>query len=154
MFDVIFVTLANKSRTAVPTRRVYTTQVRHLTRLALCTCCACFAKHTMIYCVGLDVEDLHMFVEVSVYASSHYVTHSSCFGFGCVCLCWCVYVLLCVCHFLGLVCELAVKNGGYLVDGWQTGSTGLGVLCWLGFVPKWFQLQRFFKLLLLLETIV
>jgi len=41
-----------------------------------------------------------------------YVTHSSCFGVVCVYLwCCCMYVLLCVCHFLGLVCELAVKNG-------------------------------------------
>jgi len=30
------------------TDSVYTTQVRHHTHLALCTCCVCFAKNMMM----------------------------------------------------------------------------------------------------------
>jgi len=37
--------------------------------------------------------------------------------------------------FRGLICDLAVKNGGYLVDGWKTGCIGLGALWLISLVP-------------------
>ena len=43
--------------------------------------------------------------------------------------------VLCMCYSVGLICDLAVKNGGYLVDGWKTGCIGLGALLLISLVP-------------------
>jgi len=58
------------------------------------------------------------------------VLYAYAYAVACMCCCVCIiFVLLCVCcYFLGLACEIAVKNGGYYVDGWKSGPL-------LGLVP-------------------